>query len=404
MKKYKNPLGVTSQFSFCGIPFRLDTYSGCSFTCSYCYSHQRGGGYDSSKIKVADPFSIIKTFDSAFKKPNITTGIIAQYIRRKMPVHFGGMSDPFQPIELKEKVSEKVLKYLCRIKYPVVISTKSTLLSNSPYLEIIKSNPNIIIQVSFSTLNYNFSKAIEPFSPSPQERLKCLERLSKEGINTTIRWQPYIIGISELPIDFVKKISDTGICHLIIEFLKLPIDNKISTKNGRNPFPKIRTFYLKKKSKVVGRELILPPNNKMSIINELKRELNKIGVSLGVGDNELHYLSDTFCCCGLDKFRGFEKWNKYQISYAIRSAKDKKITFAIIKNQWKPTGGIDEFVNPNSRIEKKNGFNTVSTYIENRWENTQSVFNPTKYFGVDDTGLKDEKGMRIFRIKTKRKV
>lgn len=30
---YNNPLSITSQFSFCGLPFRLDTYAGCSIGC-----------------------------------------------------------------------------------------------------------------------------------------------------------------------------------------------------------------------------------------------------------------------------------------------------------------------------------------------------------------------------------
>ena len=40
---YKYSLSITSQFYFCGIPFRLDTTPKCSLNCSYCFAMSRGG-------------------------------------------------------------------------------------------------------------------------------------------------------------------------------------------------------------------------------------------------------------------------------------------------------------------------------------------------------------------------
>ncbi|NOU18021.1 MAG: radical SAM protein [Bacteroidales bacterium] len=397
--EYKNPLSITSQFSFCGMPFRLDTYSGCDFLCIYCFSHKRGGNSNYKNIKIADPDLIINKFRNSLEKPKINTGLISQYIRRRMPIHFGGMSDPFQNIEKKAQVSLKVLKFLCSINYPVVISTKSNLLINKEYLETLKSNPNLIIQYSFSILNDDLSKIIEPNSPTSTEKINSLKVLSKHNINTIIRWQPYIVGLSENPLEFVSKIKNSGTKHLIIEFLKLPADNNLAWETSLKPLNKVRDYYNKKNSIVIGRELILPPKEKVETIRILKNELKKYNITLGVGDNELQYLSDTECCCGVDKYKGFENWNKFQISYAIIKSINNQIKFSTIEKQWSPTGSIDKFLNSESRIEKNKDFNRVSDYIIDRWNNLSSDFNPSKYFEVEDSGLMDEKEFRIFEFR-----
>lgn len=400
--QYKNPLSITSQFCFCGIPFRLDTYSGCSFGCLYCYSQKRGGNFDCSKINVANPCLIINRFKSSLEKPKKCTGIISQYIRRRMPLHFGGMSDPFQNLEIKEKVSLEVLEYLCHIKYPIVVSTKSTLLSEDPYIELIKSNPNLIVQYSFSTLKESLSKVLEPNCLPPQIRLESLKHLSENRIKTSIRWQPYIIGLSEHPADFVKKIVDAKIKHLVIEFLKLPIDNNYSWEKELIPLITIRDEYFQRKSTIIGRELILPSQEKIETIKTLKSILSKMGITLGVGDNDLQHLSDTNCCCGVDKFNGFENWNKFQFSYAVKNMINNRVEFSSILNQWKPTGAIDKYLNSKSRLSKRNIHNQVSDYIIDRWENLDSDFNPTSYFKVEYSGKKDENGLKIFNFDKKK--
>ena len=395
---YKNPLSITSQFSFCGMPFRLDTYSGCSFNCIYCYSHKRGGNSEFDKIKIADPDRIIKTFENALNKPTITTGLVSQYIRRKMPIHFGGMSDPFQHAEEKIGVSYKVLKYLCSIEYPVVISTKSTLIASEKYLSLLKGNRNVIVQYSFSTLNKVNSKFLEPNCDAPFKRLEAIKILSNSGVNTTIRLQPFIVGLTESPVDFVSAISETGVKHLTIEFLKLPIDNTTAWHQSLKPLAPTKDFYLKQNSKVIGRELTLLPKLKLEIIRELKNELSKHKISLGIGDNELQHFSDTLCCCGIDQFIGFENWNTCQFSYALKKTIGNKLHFDIIKNEWSPDGAIDKHLNSKSRIKKTDGINTVSSYLTDRWNKINSDFNPSKYYGVKYSGNKDENGFCIFEI------
>lgn len=397
--EYTYPLGITSQFSFCGLPLRLDTYSGCAFSCTYCFARLRGGKTAVKKLRSANPNVIISRFKSSFHKPELTTGLISEAIRNKMPIHFGGMSDPFQPLEESLKTSLKVLKYLCKIKYPIVISTKATLISNSKYLYVLKENPNVVVQFSFSSLEDKISKITEPFANAPSELLKTVYKLSNNGIKTTIRWQPYIPNVSEEIKLFISKASNLGVRHIGFEHLKLPVEKKsILWKRLTSKLDfDINNFYKDLGSKVDGREYILPADFKIQNILKAKKETNMKGMTFGAADNEFQYLSNNSCCCsGVDQFEGFENWNKFQIAHAIKKSNYGDITFDLISNEWQPKGAIDKYLNSNSRINKTIGHNHIYDYVVKRWENLKSDFNPTRYYGVEFDGRRDKDGFRIY--------
>lgn len=397
---YNTPIGLTSQFSFCGLPFRLDTYAGCALSCNYCFARLRGGSAMTSKIRFADPTAIIKKFKNARNNPELTSGVTAEYIRNRTPVHFGGMSDPFQPIELSERISFKVLEYLCSINYPIVISTKSIIVADSEYIELLKNNTNILVQFSFSTTDDKLSKIVEPNAYSPSQIMKAIEELSKAGIKTSVRWQPYIPNFSEKPEKFINSFSNLGIKHIGFEHLKLPIENsnplwrKLSTKLNFD----IRNYYKSQGSINDGRELILPPNLKIKTALEVKKKCHQNGISFGSADNDIQYLSDHDCCCsGVDQFEGFGNWNKYQIAHAVKKSNGGVITFDLISNEWRPNGSIDKFLNSKSRLQKKNGHNKVEHYIMDRWENLNSPFNPINFYGIKKTEKRDSDGFRIYK-------
>ena len=144
------PLTLTSQFAFCGLPLRLDTYAGCAFQCKFCFARYRGGATAGETIRPADPASLRRTFGRALidQKP----GILAQFLRRRVPVHFGGMSDPFQPAEQRHRVTRSALEILGRFQYPTVISTRSVMIADAEYLPLLRDFP-CVVQFSFSSLD-----------------------------------------------------------------------------------------------------------------------------------------------------------------------------------------------------------------------------------------------------------
>src|SRR5271165_6733484 len=116
---YTNPFSVTSQFYFCGLPLRLDTYRGCAFQCGFCFARFRGGNTPGKAIVPANPKSIERIITRAHRcEHEEEAGIVGQFLKKRVPVHLGGMSDPFQPAETRFRVTQTTLRVLSRFEYP----------------------------------------------------------------------------------------------------------------------------------------------------------------------------------------------------------------------------------------------------------------------------------------------
>ena len=78
-----------------------------------------------------------------------------------IPIHWGGMSDPFQPIEKNIRASYECLKLLAETKYPFVVSTKGKLVVDPEYLDLL-AQCNCVVQVSMVCSKY------DPLEPGPR--------------------------------------------------------------------------------------------------------------------------------------------------------------------------------------------------------------------------------------------
>jgi hypothetical protein len=263
----------------------------------------------------------------------------------------------------------------------------------------LRSNPNVVLQFSFSTCDDITSKIVEPQSFRPSIILKAIEKISKAEIKTTIRWQPYIPNVSESTDQFVQKVANVGVKHIGFEHLKLPLekDHILWKRLLSNLNFDIKEYYTSLGAFIDGRELILPAKYKAIRALEVRNEAHKYQLSFGSADNDIQYLSDYNCCCsGIDQFIGFENWNKFQIAYAIKKSNGRDIRFDSIKDEWHPTGAIDKYLNSKSRIKASEGHNTIRDYMEKRWEDLGSSFNPTKFHGVFYNGKVDDNGFKIY--------
>jgi len=393
---YTTPLSVTSQFLFCGLPLRLDTYRGCAFQCAFCFARRRGGNTPVAKVAPASVDQIRNTLERALS--STADGMLAQFLRRRVPIHFGGMSDPFQQAELQYGVSRAVLALLASYDYPTVISTRSILPGSPQYLEILRSMSAVVVQFSMSTADDEIAKRTEPRSYPPSALLKVMETLASSGINVSCRWQPYIPGVSEPARQFVARVAGAGCKHVSLEHLKVPMERydrawQLFGKTVGIDFPHT---YKAERAIRDGREYVLPAAAKRHAVLAAAAEIRAAGMTFGAADNEFQYLSDTACCCsGADQFPGFENFFKHQIAYAIRKCRGRKISYDTIKDEWVPVGSIDRFLNSRTRIGQKNaGSSSIRDHIMRRWNAVGTAGSPTSFFGVVHIGSKQ--GINVY--------
>lgn len=399
--RYTTPLSLTSQFFFCGLPLRLDSYRGCAFQCNFCFARYRGGNTPAAAVIPADPHTVSRRLSRAFSSSTWDESLLGQFLRRRCPVHFGGMSDPFQPAERTHGVSRCFLADLAEHHYPTVISTRSDLVAGDPYLELLQQNGNVIVQFSFVSTVTKVAARFEPRSSSPADLLRAAVRLRDAGINVTARWQPYIPGVSEKPAAFIRHVTDAGIQHVALEHLKVPFEqnhplwSEFTCAAGSKLLGWLKDNAMNQHD---GREYVLPARLKIDTVLEAREAARRFGVTFGAADNELQYLSDTACCCsGVEQFPGFSAWFKHQIGYAIRKCRRKRIVYGAIAREWLPDGSVDRWLNSHTRLGDRSGAEgSLQDHMKHRWNSVTLPFSPASFYGVVPTDEFTPSGYRVY--------
>lgn len=187
----------------CHYPTRLDTYGcGCQHDCSYCYAKS------------------LLSFRNLWKPndPSVADINKIERVIKKMPkgtvVRLGGMTDCFQPCELKYKVTYEAIKLLNKYGIEYLIVTKSHLIGEQEYTDIMDKNL-AHIQVTTTTLDDKKSLEYEKASV-PSLRVKAILRLQELGFDVAIRLSPLMPEY----MDF-DKLNSLGIQKAIVEFLRI---------------------------------------------------------------------------------------------------------------------------------------------------------------------------------------
>jgi len=315
MKKYTSPIGLSSQYRFCGNSFRVDTYKGCAFRCSYCFvtsmsdKSYRKKGITEGQVVPADMRIIERAFERAIDEKEVNSkNENVQLIQQYVPLHVGGMSDPFQFAEWKFKNTFQLIEITNKYKYPAMFSTKTNKIPQE-YIDIL--NPEIhSFQFSFSCVSQGLSDKWEKNTGSVTSRIELVKKLKSMGFWVSIRLQP-VIDVDE-SIELINSL-DGSYDFVSIEHLKLPADNK-EYLDYLIGLLKIDMRYYKRQ----GREYELIPSLKIKNAEKIKAHCKS---KVGFADNDLQIYSDTDNCCGIDTINsGFYKnWLKMNSMYILKN-------------------------------------------------------------------------------------
>lgn len=393
--KYRYALSPTSQFYFCGLPLRLDTTPKCTLNCLYCFAMSRGGRRSSRKL-IANPDSINRKLIRSQDDNAQGKDVVEEMLSRHVPIHFEGVSDPFSNASVTATTRE-ILIHLSNYDYPVVISTKNTdSLLEYETMRIITKMNNIAIQISFTSLDLERTRIVEPRVPSITARLQCVDILSREGIYVIARLQPLFPSFeSEAAEELIPRLNRSGCKHVTVEYLKLPVEKNISLT--KSMFDALNwdgyDFYRRNGAQLIGREWILPNEYKWERLQPLVECIQKYGMTYGSADYGLNHMGDTDCCCGIDGLPGFNNWFKGNFSNIIRHTESERLTFDHVEDNWFPRGSVKMYMNSNCRL---NGNNDILSYLLSKWNSPGTVNAPDSFLGITWNGDHDVKGNCIY--------
>src|SRR6185436_9155232 len=165
--------------------YSVNPYEGCSCNCLYCYV--RGSKYG-------------ENMDNGLAIKSNALEVLEKQLRTKAKkgqygiVVVGSATDAYLHHEEKWRLTEGMLKLLLRYRFPVFISTKSTLVLRD--IELLKQidkaailpedlkttlGRGVILSTSLSTMNEQIANMLEPGAATPPERLEILRQLKQQG-------------------------------------------------------------------------------------------------------------------------------------------------------------------------------------------------------------------------------
>ena len=192
-----------------GLDYSLNPYVGCQHNCSYCYAPNvlkidRNKWGNNIGIKLNIPMILSKEI----KKKRIGT------------IGISTVTDPYQPIEKKYKLTRYCLEQLKKYDFPIHIQTKSSIINRD--FDIISKISKVDIMISISSLNDDERKIFEPFSSSIKDRLEILSIFSEIGIGTSVFLGPIFPTIKdEELIKIVDIFVDNNVKEIMIDNLHL---------------------------------------------------------------------------------------------------------------------------------------------------------------------------------------
>src|SRR2546421_258012 len=169
-----------------GFETSLNPYRGCEHGCIYCFArptHEYLGlsaGLDfESKIMVKTDAP--KLLEAELSSPKWEPQVLVM----------SGVTDPYQPIERKLRITRGCLEVLAKFRNPVAIITKNRLVTRDiDLLGELASHHAAAVNVSVTSLNPEVQRVLEPPTSSPTARLETVAMLRAAGIPAGVMVAP----------------------------------------------------------------------------------------------------------------------------------------------------------------------------------------------------------------------
>ena len=176
-----------------GFDASINPYRGCEHGCIYCFArpnHEYLGfsaGLDfETKILVKED------------APELLRKELAARSWKPQTIAISGVTDAYQPIERKLKLTRRCLEVLAECLNPVVIITKNELVTRDiDLLSELASHNAALVFVSVTSLDSDLAGKLEPRASQPLRRLAAIEALAKAGIPVGALVAPVIPGLTD---------------------------------------------------------------------------------------------------------------------------------------------------------------------------------------------------------------
>jgi DNA repair photolyase len=196
----KSILTKTSGFLVSEYTHSLNPYEGCTFSCKFCYVRE-------SQIQLTKPhpwgewLRIKSNAAELYRKEAMRE----RKKQRPLVLFMSSSTDPYQPIEIKQRITRSVLEAMLEVPPDfVLLQTRSPLvLQDLPLLQELSTRCRLRVSMTVETDREDVRMVFAPHAPGIRARIHALRTLHEAGISTQVAVAPLLPFTRDFPEQLV---------------------------------------------------------------------------------------------------------------------------------------------------------------------------------------------------------
>ncbi|MCC5942509.1 MAG: PA0069 family radical SAM protein [Balneolaceae bacterium] len=206
-----------------GFDVSVNPYRGCEHGCVYCYARPTHEFLGMSAGLDFESKIVVK-----YDAPDLLRKELAKTSWKPQTLVMSGVTDPYQPIEKKLKITRGCIEVLAECFHPLVIITKNYLVTRDIDLLSKLAEKNAVrVVLSITSLDPSITETMEPRTSRPQKRLKAVRELTAAGIPVHVNIAPVIPGLTDDEIvPIMEAAAEAGATSVSLVNLRLPLGVK----------------------------------------------------------------------------------------------------------------------------------------------------------------------------------
>jgi DNA repair photolyase len=180
-----------------GFTHSINPYRGCSHGCIYCYARPTHEWLGFSAGLDFETKVMVKR-----DAPKLLREALAAPKYEPVSLSISGVTDCYQPVEAKLKVTRGCLEVLAECRNPAGMITKNHLVTRDIDLlsDLARHHASVVI-LSVTTLDPEIARRMEPRTSAPRRRLEAIRAMRDAGVPVGVMVAPVVPGLTdhELP-------------------------------------------------------------------------------------------------------------------------------------------------------------------------------------------------------------
>lgn len=203
-----------------GFDASVNPYRGCAHGCAYCFARPTHEYLGFSAGLDFETRIVVKE-----DAPELLAAELAAPRWRPQPLALSGVTDPYQPIERRLRITRRCLEVLAEFRNPVIVITKNRLVArDADLLAALAGDRAAAVFLSIPTVDTALSNALEPRTSTPARRLQAMETLAAAGVPVGVLTAPVIPGLTDHEIPAIlAAAAQAGASFAGYVMLRLPL-------------------------------------------------------------------------------------------------------------------------------------------------------------------------------------